>query len=313
MQQCDVTTRAIRRRGLVFEVETRTSPSPRTAPVFVVRAGAEGEATVRPQTEALLPVADIVGVRIAGVSSPGTLPQHCGLGDLADGLAAVLDELDLPRVNVLGTSHGGEIAYRFAVSHPDRTDRVVLTGANGHRPRLPRGTTPAALAARVKSSARRDAADEIISAVLCLDPDRSVRGRTTLQWILNDLFNGVDDRHINLWTRFLQMQCDAPQPTGLSAPLLMVTGEHDIAIRPTDSRALAAMSSEAVFATIQEADHWVFLTRAREHLDLTRRFLLDEPLEHLPYLAALERLSHPGAHRPTTPVPQDANRRTLTN
>ncbi|MCM2422695.1 alpha/beta fold hydrolase [Streptomyces sp. RKAG293] len=307
MEQGDVTTRAIRSRGLVLQVQSRASPSPRTAPVLVVRAAAEGEATIRPQAKALLPVADIVGVRIAGVSGPGTLPPHCGLDDLADGLAAVVDELGLPRVHVLGTSHGGEIAYRFAVRHPDRIDHLVLTGANGHRPHLPPDTSLAALATRARSSARHEVVDEIISSVLCLDPRRSVRGRATMHWALNDLFNGADNSHINQWIRCLQMLCEAPQPTGLSAALLVVTGEHDIAIRPTDSRALAAMSSQAVFATLQEADHWVFLTRTREHLDLTRRFLLDEPLEHLPYLAALERFPHPGLGRPTTPVPVGAN------
>ncbi|MFE2547362.1 alpha/beta fold hydrolase [Streptomyces sp. NPDC059355] len=298
MEPCDVTTRVIHRRGLAFEVETRTSPSPRTAPVFVVRAGGEGESTIRPQAEALLSVADIIGVRIAGVSNPGTLPAHCGLGDLADGLAAVLDELGLPRVNVLGTSHGGEIAYRLAVSHPGRIDRVVLTGANGHRPRMPPGVTPAMAAARAESD-RHGVAEEIVSSVVCLDPDRRVRGRATLQWLLKDLFNGADDNHLRQWTRCLQMMCEAPLPTGVSAPLLVVTGEHDSAIRPADSRALAAMSSPAVFATIQEADHWVFLTRTREHLDLTRRFLLDERLDHLPYLAALECFPHPSTHRPS--------------
>lgn len=304
MEQSHTAGRTIRRQGLVFEVETRASATPRIAPVLVVRAGAEGEATVRPQAEALLPVADIVGVRIAGVSGPGTLPPHCGLDELADGLAAVLDELGLPRVNILGTSHGGEIAYRFAVSRPDRTDHVVLTGANGHRPHLPPGITPAAIAARAKS-ARHEVAEDIVSSVLCLDPDRLVRGRATVRWLLTDLFNGADHSHLNQWARCLQMLCDAPPPTGLPAALLVVTGEHDTAIRPSDSRALAAMSSHAVFATIREADHWVFLTRAREHLDLTRRFLLDEPMDHLPYLADLEHFPRLDTHRPV-PVPTTA-------
>ncbi|MFD9475930.1 MULTISPECIES: alpha/beta fold hydrolase [Streptomyces] len=288
MEQLDITTRTIRTRGLVFEAETRTSPSPRIAPVLAIRAGGEGESTIRPQGEALLPVADVIGVRITGVSSPGGLPPGCGLVDLADGLAVVLDELGLQRVNILGTSHAGEIAYRFAIRYPDRTDHVVLTGANGHRPYLPPGSTPAAIAARVRTS-RHDLADEVISRVLCTDPARPVRGLTTLRWILNDLFHGAQDEHISQWSGCIQMLCDAPPRTGLSVPALLVTGEHDIAIRPGDSRALAAMSSQAVFATLREADHWVILSHIREHLDLTRRFLLDEPLEDLPYLAELER------------------------
>ncbi|MER6256328.1 hypothetical protein ABT224_33770 [Streptomyces sp. NPDC001584] len=66
------------------------------------------------------------------------------------------------------------------------------------------------------------------------------------------------------------------------------------------------MSSQAVFATIEEADHWVFLTRSHELLDLTRRFLLDEPLEGLPYVAALEQFN-----RPAAAVPRPAPHRTI--
>ncbi|MEU9162241.1 alpha/beta hydrolase [Streptomyces sp. NPDC048424] len=299
MEQRDITTRTIRTRGLVFEAETLKSPSPRVAPVLAVRAGGEGESTIRPQAEALLPLADVIGVRIAGVSNPGFLPPHCCVGDVADGFAAVLDELDVPRVNVLGTSHAGEMAYRFATAHPDRTDRVVLTGATGHRPHLPPGSTAASIAARVQDP-EQDVADEVISQVLCLDPDRPIRGRTALKWILKDLFHSADKDHLRQWTDCMQMLCEAPPPTGLTVPLLMVTGEHDIAILPGDSRALATMSSQAVLATVREGDHWFFLTHTREHLDMTCRFLLDEPLDHLPYLASLEYFPQP---RVSDPLP----------
>ncbi|MFD9435763.1 alpha/beta fold hydrolase [Streptomyces sp. NPDC060002] len=305
MELPDITTRTIRTRGLIFEAETHKSPSPRTSPVLAIRAGGEGESTIRPQRRALLPVADVIGVRITGVSRPGDLPPDCTLNDIGDGLAVLLDELGLPRVNILGTSHAGEIAYRFAVRHPDRTDHVVLTGANGHPPELPAGSTPASIAARVRVS-RHDVAEEVIARVLCMDPERPVRGRTTLRWVLNDLFHGAEDDHINQWTGCIQMLCAAPPVTGVPAPLLVVTGEHDIAIRPGDSRTLAAMSSQAVFATIHEADHWVVLTHIREHLDLTRRFLLDEPLEDLPYLAELERFPRQDVAGPQAVAPAQA-------
>ncbi|MER6199145.1 alpha/beta hydrolase [Streptomyces sp. NPDC001586] len=293
MERRDVSIRTIRSGPLVFEVDARTCAEPRIPPVLFVRARAEGEATIHPQNEALLPLADLVGVRIAGLSGPGTLPPDSTIGDLADGLAVVLDELGLARVNVCGTSHGGEIAYRFAQRHPGRTERVVLTGASGHPPVLVDGTTPAGLVARAKGATRQELVDEVVSRLLCLDPELPVRGRETLRWILTDLFRSSDDTHIDVWARCLQLVCNAPQPTGLSVPLLAVTGEHDVAVRPADCRALAAMSSDAVFATIREADHWVFLTRARDHLDLTRRFLLGEALDDAPYLAALEHFPRP--------------------
>ncbi|MER5730751.1 hypothetical protein ABT084_20875 [Streptomyces sp. NPDC002138] len=109
-----------------------------------------------------------------------------------------------------------------------------------------------------------------------------------MEWVLNDMLTTADEGQIGMWRRCLELLYAAAQPSGLQPPLLADIGEHDVASPPTEYRALAAMSSQGVFATIEEADHWVFLTRSHELLDLTRRFLLDEPLEGLPYVAALE-------------------------
>ncbi len=302
MDRRPATTQTVTHEGMVLEAETRTSPSPRIAPILAVRALAEGEAAIRPQLEALLPLADVVAVRIAGISAPGLLPQDHTLDDLADGLAAVLDELGLARVNVCGTSHGGEIAYRLAVRHPQRIERVALTGATGHpRDHLPPGVSAATLADRMESSARHEMADYVAAALLCQDPALPVRGRAALRWVLDDLISNTDDQQIDIWIRCLGLLRDAPQPTAVTTPLLAVTGEHDVVSRPSECRVLAALSPGSVFATIKEADHFVFLTRTREHLEVTRRFLLDQPLEDLPYLAALERFPHPRPATAATP------------
>ncbi|MFJ2747227.1 alpha/beta fold hydrolase [Streptomyces sp. NPDC087297] len=221
------------------------------------------------------------------------MPQRHGLDDLADGLCAVLDELGLTRVNLCGISHAGEIAYRLAVRHPERMERVVLTGVTGQRrDLLPPGTGAAEMAELMQGPRGRETADYVISAMLCQDPALPVRGRAAMRWALDELVGHVGMTQINLWLRCLELLQDVPERAGVAAPLLAVTGEHDVPCPPADCRALAALSPGSVFATISESDHFVFLTRAGEHLDLTRRFLLDEPLEDLPYVAALERFPH---------------------
>ncbi|WP_030719500.1 alpha/beta fold hydrolase [Streptomyces sp. NRRL S-237] len=278
---------------MVLEVETWTSPSPRIAPILAVRGLAEGESVIRPQTEALVPLADVVSVRIAGLTAPGVLPPDHGLDDLADGLGAVLDELGLSKANVCGISHAGEIAYRFAVRHPERMERVVLTGVTGQRrDLLPPGTGADEMVELMKGPKGREMADHVISSMLCQDPALPVRGRAAMRWALAELIDHVGVSQIHLWFRCLELLQEVPERAGIAAPVLAVTGEHDVPCPPADCRALAALSSGSVFATIREADHFVFLTRAGEHLDLTRRFLLDEPLEDLPYVATLERFPH---------------------
>ncbi len=48
--------------------------------------------------------------------------------DLADDLAGLLDALELERVDLLGLFMGGMTAQEFALRHPDRLDRLILTG-----------------------------------------------------------------------------------------------------------------------------------------------------------------------------------------
>jgi 4,5:9,10-diseco-3-hydroxy-5,9,17-trioxoandrosta-1(10),2-diene-4-oate hydrolase len=49
----------------------------------------------------------------------------------ADHVVALLDELGIARVHLLGNSLGGGTAMRLALSHPDRVGRLVLMGPGG--------------------------------------------------------------------------------------------------------------------------------------------------------------------------------------
>ncbi|GAA4588830.1 4,5:9,10-diseco-3-hydroxy-5,9,17-trioxoandrosta-1(10),2-diene-4-oate hydrolase [Actinoplanes octamycinicus] len=49
----------------------------------------------------------------------------------ADALAALLDELGLDRVDLIGNSLGGGTAVRFALNHPARAGKLLLMGPGG--------------------------------------------------------------------------------------------------------------------------------------------------------------------------------------
>ncbi len=68
----------------------------------------------------------MVDNRDAGRSSRAAHPYT--IADMADDLAGLLDALGIPRSHLLGLSMGGMIALEFALRHPDRLDRLVLTG-----------------------------------------------------------------------------------------------------------------------------------------------------------------------------------------
>ena len=60
-----------------------------------------------------------------GTGSSGR-PAAYGLGTYVHFLAALIDHLGEPRVHLLGHSHGGFVAQRYALDHPDRLAGLVL-------------------------------------------------------------------------------------------------------------------------------------------------------------------------------------------
>lgn len=65
-----------------------------------------------------------------GRSVSGPVVEHY-FTHAADALAALLDELGVDRVHLIGNSLGGGTAVRFALRHGDRADRLVLMGPGG--------------------------------------------------------------------------------------------------------------------------------------------------------------------------------------
>ncbi|MDQ3366437.1 MAG: alpha/beta hydrolase [Myxococcota bacterium] len=53
------------------------------------------------------------------------------IADMADDTAALMDALEIKKAHVCGLSMGGMIAMELALRHPDRVDRMILTGAPG--------------------------------------------------------------------------------------------------------------------------------------------------------------------------------------
>ena len=68
-------------------------------------------------------------VESIGTGGSGRLPTHpdgYSLDRYVSFVDALLDQLDVPQVHLLGHSHGGFVAQRYAITHPDRLTGLVL-------------------------------------------------------------------------------------------------------------------------------------------------------------------------------------------
>ena len=102
-----------------------------SGPVCVLHPGGPGVAWESVHAPRLEEHLTCVYIEPVGTGASGRLPAHpdgYSLDRYASFVDALLDHLDVPQVHLLGHSHGGFVAQRYAIAHPDRLTGLVLSG-----------------------------------------------------------------------------------------------------------------------------------------------------------------------------------------
>ena len=68
----------------------------------------------------------LIATELQGHGRTADIDRDVDLGYLAGDVAALLDHLGIDRADVLGFSLGGGVALQFALDHPDRVGRLIL-------------------------------------------------------------------------------------------------------------------------------------------------------------------------------------------
>lgn len=186
-----------------------------------------------------------------GQSVPKRQPHS--LGDYSADLVELLDYLQLDRAHVMGLSLGGIIAQRFAMDHPERTDRLVLVSC-AHR----FGPYLWEIAALVGQSLRYFPAKLFTRTLEVLGG-----GPTYLDANPQAIDDKVEEMARNPVPRTAlarQLRCLAasnpkPEDYRIAAPTLVVAGEHDALIPHCYARRMAGLIPGARFHLIHEAGH----------------------------------------------------------
>lgn len=71
----------------------------------------------------------VLAVELQGHGHTDAGDREASFEGSADGLAALLAEVGVPRIDVLGFSNGGQVALQLAIRHPDVVGRVIAASA----------------------------------------------------------------------------------------------------------------------------------------------------------------------------------------
>ncbi|RAY14030.1 alpha/beta hydrolase [Actinomadura craniellae] len=203
-------------------------------------------------------------------------------------LVGLLDRLSLPRVFLLGHSHGGFVAQHFALHHPDRLSGLVLYGSAPV-------TGPehvAESAARVAEFARRNEARPDLPRVLAgLQASGTVTGDEEITAALRDLLPAFFARYWQREEEFRDlretMTCtyissvdedlapdiidDRDALPALTVPTLVVVGRYDVPCGPRWARELHTLIPRSRLVVLEDSGHLGHL----EEPEVFSRALLD--------------------------------------
>lgn len=217
--------------------------------------------------------------RDAGRSSNATGPY--AIADMADDVAGLMDALGIKRAHMLGLSMGGMIALEFALRHPGRLHRLVLSGC---------GAAPARVAFDpIRTWNWVKATDKTGEVFACqqftwLFSHAFLRNKEAVQQTTTLLASNPRPVGPEAYNRQAQayLQYDAlDRLAGVTSPTLVLVGEQDLLTPPWICREVANRIPGSQFEIIRGdgSSHVVPIERPDEFNHLVTRFLVaSEPV-----------------------------------
>ena len=181
------------------------------------------------------------------------------VGDYAFDLARLIAELGLERPTVFGVSFGGAVALEYAVDHPTRIGRLILSGVDA-RFRASVGSTIARrVLERFPLPADNPFVNQFFNLLHAGRPEAGLMSRFVVErcWSTDQ---GVMARRLAMLESFDV----ADRLWQIEAPTLVLAGSRDVVVPAARQRALAAAIPGAHCEVVADAGHVGFLTHSAD-------------------------------------------------
>lgn len=208
--------------------------------------------------------------RGAGRSSAPDKPYT--IAGMADDLAALLDELNIPKAHILGYSMGGMIAQEFALKYPNRVDKLILLATSskidGYSRTIVKNWVNVRRSNMSREQIARNNAPFLYTADLLDDAERYERS----------IQNSVSNPHGQQDHAFMR-QADAvlgfntaDRLGSIKADTLVVVNKDDILVPPRNGKKLNSGISGSNLLELEGA-HVGVIEYPNEHTDAFLQFL----------------------------------------
>ena len=210
--------------------------------------------------------------RGTGLSDPVPDPDLPTLEQRMDDVRAVMDAVGSERAALFGHSEGGNMAFLFAASHPDRTVAVVTFGVFAKRlwsEDYPWAPTPEERERYIEDVERMWGSE----ANLAMLTSSAENDPAFARWLSSYLRQGASPRAAASLARmntFIDVRNVLPT---IRVPTLVMHRIGDEEASVEEGRYIASQIPDARFVELAGADHFMFLENADVVLDEIEEFL----------------------------------------
>lgn len=206
------------------------------SPVILLHGGLANSDYWGNQVRALVPHHTVIVMDSRGHGRSTRDGRPYGYDLMADDVVALLDYLKIPRADVVGWSDGGILGIDLAMRHPDRVGRVF------------------AFAANTVTSGVKDGVEKNPTFAAYIERAGHEYGRLSATPKQYDAFV---DQISHMWAD--QPNWTDAQLHAIRAPVLVVDGDHDEAIKRAHTEYVAATIPGAGLLILPNASHFAFL------------------------------------------------------
>ncbi|XKK39408.1 alpha/beta fold hydrolase [Nocardiopsis sp. ARC36] len=207
---------------------------------------------------------------LRGYGRSTVVPGTTSMSAFARDLAALLDHLGLDVAGVVGLSMGGQVALEFYRLFPDRVDSLTLAATN---PRAETDTGRAsrvAMAERLRGEGMRGYTDEMLVGMMTAD---NVRDLPAVADHVRAMMYAAPRGCGGSPVRTRPAPRLHPLLRRVSAPTLLMAGQHDRFTPPDFTESMHVLIPDSVVEIIEGAGHLPNLERPDRFNEVLRRFL----------------------------------------
>lgn len=250
-------------------------------PVVFLGGAFQSFSSFRSEVERVYTTHPVILADFPSQGSNDQLAPELDLEDYGNLIADFLDTNNIDKVILLGISYGSAMATLFAANHPERIDRLLLSGITCFRRESLITLLEDSLEMMVQGNMQAFATTAVCNLInhnRLEETEVSPTYRKVMYRQIARLNDNEQARYAQNTQRLLRFPGFDAFP---QCPTLIATGEFDNFTLPSENAAVARQCPASTFAVIHNADHLAQFERKEAACTLFHNYMCDRPVDDI--------------------------------